>query len=342
MTTLSRHMQHNGIKHRLALLAACVAMTLTAIVATGCGGKMPLKTGSSGAPYEVTVVGDSTGIVARVLSAAMPGLPQEEPMFDVVEVKGHGNGAAYSTSRNIVKIDIDPKQYAQTTVKYAINEHAEPQIVVRVCAPSAAALRRQLPGKALVQLLCRHEMGAETARLGKRHNPEAERTIEQMFGCRMLVPPTMKASLKGKDFLWLTDNASTGMTSICIYTSENRDSVMQANIKGETDAMHMTTTPNSTTVACTYRHGSKVTMTRGLWEMLGDAMGGPFVSHAIAMPHGRGVVVAEAFVYAPEMRKRNLIRRAEASLYTLRTDGKNSTERNDRRPGNGSCNHKNK
>ena len=31
------------------------------------------------------------------------------------------------------------------------------------------------------------------------------------------------------------------MTNICIYTSENRDSVMQTNIKGETDDMYMTT-----------------------------------------------------------------------------------------------------
>lgn len=342
MTTAAPDIRHNAIGHTLTRLAVYAAMAVVAILSVGCGGKMPLTPGSTGAPYEVTVKGDSTSIITKVLSAAMPGLPQEEPIFDVVEVKGDGNGAAYNTSRNIVTVDIDPKRYAQTTVKYSKNVHAEPQIVVRICSPSAAALRRQLPGKALVQLLCRHEIGIETARLRKKHNPEAERTINQMFGCRMLVPSTMQASLTGKNFLWLSDNASTCMTSICIYTSENRDSVMQANIKGETDAMHMTTTPNNTTVACTYSHGNKVTVTRGLWEMRGDAMGGPFVSHAITTTDGRRTIVAEAFVYAPETRKRNLIRRAEASLYTLRADVKNSTERNDRSPGNGTRNHRNK
>ncbi len=332
MTTANPYMPHNAIGHTIALLAAHAAMVAVAILSVSCGGKMPLTPGSTGAPYEVTVMGDSTGIVAGVLSAAMPGLPQEEPMFDVVEAKGDGNGAAYNTSRNIVTVDIDPKRYAQTTVKYSKNVHAEPQIIVRICSPSAAALRRQLPGKALVQLLCRHEIGIETARLAKRHNPEAERTINQMFGCRMLVPHTMRASMKGKNFLWLTDNAATGMTSICIYTSENRDSVMNANIKGETDDMHMTTTPNSTTATHTRSHGNKVTVTRGLWEMSGDAMGGPFVSHAITTTDGSRTIVAEAFVYAPEKRKRNLIRRAEASLNTLRIDVKNSKERNDKRP----------
>ncbi len=342
MTTSGRHMQHNAPVGTPALLAVWVAVAITALALAGCGGKMPFRPGSSGAPYEVTVMGDSTGIVARVLSAAMPGLPQEEPMFDVVEVKGCGNGAAYATARNIVTVDIDPGRYAQTTVKYGKDVHAEPQIRVRVCAPSAAALRRQLPGKALVQLLCNHETGIETARLHKSHNPEAERTIEQVFGCRMLVPSTMKASLRGRNFLWLTDNAATGMTSICIYASENRDSVMKANIKGETDGMHMATAPNSTSVTHATMRGHKVTVTRGLWEMRGDAMGGPFVSHAMTMPHGRGTVVAEAFVYAPEMRKRNLIRRAEASLCTLRPGRKSLATTDDKRSGNGPYNHRNK
>ena len=48
-----------------------------------------------------------------------------------------------------------------------------------------------------------------------------------------------------------------------------------------------------------------------------DMMGGPFVSHArVDRPNGR-VVVVEAFVYAPEKKKRDLMRQLEASLYTL-------------------------
>ena len=56
---------------------------------------------------------------------------------------------------------------------------------------------------------------------------------------------------------------------------------------------------------------------RGLWEMENDMMGGPFVSHArVDRPNGR-VVVVEAFIYAPEKKKRDLMRQMEAALYTL-------------------------
>ena len=52
--------------------------------------------------------------------------------------------------------------------------------------------------------------------------------------------------------------------------------------------------------------------------MRGDAMGGPYVSHAVKSPANGHTVVAEAFVYAPETRKRNRLRQTEAALYTLR------------------------
>jgi len=56
---------------------------------------------------------------------------------------------------------------------------------------------------------------------------------------------------------------------------------------------------------------------RGLWYMENDMMGGPFVSHArVDRPNGR-VVVVEAFVYAPEKKKRDMMRQLEAALYTL-------------------------
>ena len=49
-------------------------------------------------------------------------------------------------------------------------------------------------------------------------------------------------------------------------------------------------------------------------EMQNDAMGGPFVAYW--KPNGKRIVVTEVFVYAPETKKRNLVRRLEAALYT--------------------------
>ena len=64
---------------------------------------------------------------------------------------------------------------------------------------------------------------------------------------------------------------------------------------------------------------------RGLWKMVGDMMGGPFVSHIRLDEKNQRVVVAEGFVYAPETNKRNYIRRMEAALFTLRLPGEFET-----------------
>ena len=116
------------------------------------------------------------------------------------------------------------------------------------------------------------------------------------------------------------------MRNLCIYRlgvadTRNfirlRDSVMQINIKGESDAMFMKTVLGSCSVYPPVQKTDNGFLVRGLWEMKGDAMGGPFVCRIIQKDGG--VLVAEAFVYAPEMKKRNRIRQLEASLYTLTT-----------------------
>ena len=297
---------------RSLLLAASVITMLA-----GCKENRLLPT-SGGTPYDVLVVDDREGYVAECLQADAPGLPQREPSFNVMNVdKKHLNNILL-LSRSIVTLDIDPQRHRRPTVKYSKNVYAEPQMTVTINAPSIAALRRSDCMQTVARLLTRHEMNAAIARLQHKHNPKAEEEIRKMFGCTMKIPADMKANIIGKDFIWFSDNSATGMKSICIYASENRDSVMKANIKGETDSMYMATTPHSTITTHAKEHGIMMTVRRGLWEMRGDAMGGPYVSHAMKSPKSGCIVVAEAFVYAPETRKRNHIRQAEAALYTLR------------------------
>ena len=62
--------------------------------------------------------------------------------------------------------------------------------------------------------------------------------------------------------------------------------------------------------------GDSLTVSRGLWEMEGDAMGGPFVAHTVRT--GNDSLTVLAFVYAPGRSKRNLLRELESALFTLR------------------------
>ena len=93
---------------------------------------------------------------------------------------------------------------------------------------------------------------------------------------------------------------------------------MRANIPGEHPGSHMATNHEFCDVTNMDIQGHYVQEARGLWEMTGEAMGGPFVAHSQVDTVNNRVIVVEGFVYAPDKMKRTMLRRLEAALYTLR------------------------
>ena len=82
----------------------------------------------------------------------------------------------------------------------------------------------------------------------------------------------------------------------------------------------MTTNPEFVFTRTITFEGRQVLEARGLWRMTNDMMGGPFVSYSqVDSLHNR-VIVAEGFVYAPDKKKRLLIRRLEAAIQTLEVE----------------------
>ena len=311
-----------------------VWLALVAVVTLSCEGQGSLLPSSGGRPYEVLLFaasGNGRGVVAvdSILSQDVPGLPQKEPMFDVSVTDSVRFNQIARLARSIVIVNINPRLFTRTMIRYERNVWAKPQIVVYLNAASDSALVADIPrmGKYLTELLVRSEVSGGIARIGL--NAKASGVVGEMFGYDMKIPAGMKSSKRGRDFVWFSDDAPGGMSNICVYSYAGdsldaarslavRDSVMRANIPGECRGMYMQTAEGSASFMLATEKGHSIMVCRGLWEMHGDAMGGPFVSHSLVDTATRKIIVAEAFVYAPGMKKRNLIRQAEASLYTLK------------------------
>ncbi|MGI6242973.1 MAG: DUF4837 family protein [Prevotella sp.] len=295
-----------------------------ALLVGACNGRRGLLPKSGGRSYEVLLVSDTNNIVRNVLESDAKGLPQSEPEFDVSSIDSSELNATLRLARNIVTVSINPDLYTTTRIRYEKNVYAQPQMAVHVSAPSTKALQKGLvaQGNTLLALLKRAETNATLLQLEHQRNAKAERMIQEKFGHTLWIPMDMLSSKQGKDFVWLSNNSPTGMQNIVVYRSRPakstrefvaiRDSVMLENIKGETDAMHMKTVAETVAGIKTKEKGGEITIYRGLWEMEGDDMGGPFVSHSI------GDLTVEAFVFAPGMKKRNKLRQIEAALYTLK------------------------
>ena len=298
------------------------------LLLTSCGltGKNRKKPASTGQPYEIVLEGDTDSIVTRILTEDVPALPQPEPLCKLIQVKKGKTKGSYLLVRTRIIVNITDKDFA---VKLNHDENAAPQNIIRINARSVQQLRERLNGEKLRQLVDEAELKHLAEMISNnpsKQNKEMQEEVKKTFGLDMKIPVSMNASKKAKDFIWISNNASTGMQNLLVMKvkSEERrmknsnafhvndkaliDSILRTNMPGETDSMYMVIS-----------HLSE----RGLWEMKGDAMGGPYVMHRIhrqtskAAKPGYSLYII-GFVYAPEMKKKILTKQLEAAISTIK------------------------
>ena len=299
-----------------------------------------LTPNATGLPYEMLVVMDDEQwerplgrAVFNVLDSDVPGLPQSERSFRISRVAPSAfNSNMFRIMRNVIKVDIQ-NIYSQPKFKFARNVYSHPQMIMTLQAPDEASLAEYINAnqQSIIDFFTKAEMNREIENLREKHNPEVSRLAQEILDVDVWVPWEINRFKKGKDFFWASTNVGKKDMSIVLYaypyTDKNtftleyflqkRDSVMKANIPGGPEGSYMTTNHNYVYVEDATVRGKYAQVARGLWRVQGDRMGGPFVSHSRVDEANGRIVVAEAFIYAPESLKRDLIRRMEAALYTV-------------------------
>ena len=326
------------------LLAGCLLLLFLASCSTGGrNGKLPKSTGM---PYEVVLEGDTDSIVTKILTEDVTGLPQPEPLCRLIQVKKGKTRGNYLLVRTRIVVNIGERDFGEQNIgerDFSVtlhhDENAAPQNIIRITAQSAQQLRERLNGEKLRHIVDEVELKHLADIISgnpSKQNREMQDEIKKMFGIDMKIPAAMNASKKAKDFIWISNNASSGMQNLLVMKvkSEERrmknsnafhaddkaliDSILRTNMPGETDNMYMV-----------IPHLSE----RGLWEMKGDAMGGPYVMHCIHKQQSQAAdskakqlssrqqgysLYIIAFVYAPEMKKKILIKQLEAAISTIK------------------------
>lgn len=288
----------------IALLICLTAATLTA----ACDNDKT-KPASSAKPYEVVVVDDSTGIISEALAEPMEALPQAEPQYDAVNISGREYDGIMRLARAVVIYD------KRSRLAVSRNIHAQPQLIIRTDGSNPRKLRSRLLA---------FELSSAVSQLRRKNNHEASTLIAHATGMSMLCPPDMTASRESAGFAWVSNNSADRMQNIVAFTIKGRprnlaaavDSALRHNIPGERDSSWMQLAGSPVAARTIHARKRKFTQWRGLWEMRGDAMGGPYV---LNLYHAGGKTIGiMAFVYAPTTDKRNLTRQIEAALYTIK------------------------
>lgn len=298
------------------------------LLLTACEQQQRPLPAASANPYEVLVMGDVDSLVSHMLSVPMPALPQSEPMFDVRQVDPARFKGKLLLARNVVVVRWNRKWLGKPSLHIERDRYARPQLIVYVDVGAADDLKQFIATnqQRVRQLLVTNEYLSAILQLQRKHSVRSGRLINSMFHHTVLLPADMTYYKVGKDFLWVSNNTAQGMQNLCIYTLsgtddqpfERMDSVLKANMKGETDRMYMRTVARSMIKENVRFGGQSCRLQRGLWEMVGDAMGGPLVRRIVKDSVAGKSLVLDAFVYAPEMGKRNKMREMEAVLLTVK------------------------
>ena len=329
---------------RYTLFAGMTLMLSVLFAAESCSSS-PMLTKATGLAYEVVVVMDKAvwdgaagESVKADLRSDVPGLPQIEPSLKITYVEPEHFDNFLRYVRNILVVKINPDVYTKVSVSVEKDKWARGQVVLAMNAPDQQAIVDFLTQhkNVLSNRYVKEEIQRAVDFLRSEYSPVVMSHVKSKFGYELNAPATITSYKDTTDFFWASNNAGTGRLDIVVYsfpyvdketfTKEylvaKRDSMMKQHMPGAFPNSYMQTEKKAEiSYTPITLNGTYCGEMRGLWSMVGDMMGGPFVSHTVLDEKNQRVIVAEGFVYAPETDKRNFIRRVEAALFTLRPEG---------------------
>ncbi len=273
-------------------------------------------------------------LIRRTLGQSQLALPQEEPIFDLVNVPHEAFKDIFLTTRNIVQTKISPI-VENPGVTFTDDVWAYPQATVQINARNNEEFEKLFRENS--DKIIAYFIKAERERLEMNYQKLYDKAIynklEQNFGIYLTVPPGFQIAPEGKDFTWLRYETPEISQAIMVYTFPynsdstftlnyllfKRDSILKANVPGPTAGSYMATERVANPIFQVTRHnGNYAADLRGLWRVENDFMGGPFVMLAELDLNRQRVVVVDGYVYAPSKNKRNYVRQIEAILYSMK------------------------
>jgi len=297
---------------------------------------MPVVTGASGEllvllnkPIWNSSTGDS---LRNILQDEQIGLPQQEPMFNILHLSHDAFSSMFKTHRNIMDIRVSSK-YKKTKFVVKNGFYATNQAFMRVDSPSEKELKKFLHENR--SQIVSYFIKAEKHRKVKTYKAAPVKDIFEKLKTKnqflMYFPYGYVINTEAEDFFFFfneTPRTSQGMFIYTYdYTSEDmfsldeiiskRDSLLKQHVPGPMEGSFMTT---EKMYPATINHfefkGNYALETRGLWKVENDFMGGPFLNVSFLDSVNNRIICFDCYVYNPNKNKRELLRDVEAIMYT--------------------------
>jgi hypothetical protein len=297
---------------------------------------MPNVTGGTG---EVLVVMDqfnwdnSAGeLLKDILKEEYPGLPQSEPMFDVIQVTAASFDGVYQYHRSIVlttvSAGLEPK------IRYRENVWSKPQIVVQIEAPTSSELKELISAneKQIQGFLIQYDRNRLMNVYKESKDPAIQKDIATHHQVRLAIPRGYNMDFSTEDYTSVSIESPdlSQVIQVYEYPAEGPEDLNVANIiaqrnsftrkytKGPSDDSYMTISRMYEPIAYDLKNNNMdVIELRGLWDLENGFMGGPFLSHSVYDAKRGRIVTVDGYIYHPNQKKRVKMRQLEAIIYSM-------------------------
>ncbi|MCL2247054.1 MAG: DUF4837 family protein [Lentimicrobiaceae bacterium] len=276
---------------------------------------------------------EAQNYIVEVLTQPQPALNQIEPMFDLLYFDNKDFTSYFQRHRNIVRFDMNPN-YSSNTFNIDENLWTKPQtyVYLRGNDMDSLILLFMQNEDEILNALYNNDLKRVQNAAASNKDGFIEKKIRDKFGVSVTIPNTYSIAREEEDFMWLRFKTVRNDRFIIIYKTSGNDlsksglvNARNEKTKAYIPGAVLGAYPIVAEVApfpLFNNHVSVGTFTgvelRGLWESVGDKMGGPFYHFSFMDRTGENVISVDGFVYAPEEEKRNYLRDVEAIVKTVK------------------------
>lgn len=317
---------------------------LTAVVACKEKGKaLPVPSGSSN---EILIVMDKAewqspigDTVKQWFGQEQIGLPQPEPVFDIINLPVAFFDKNVKAYRNVLMVKVSP-EIDSATIRFKDSPWSQTQKFFEIDAPDKAAFLKVFEAnkQKMLDVFLKAEQNRLIATYKKNPDSEIYRLFKDKYHLYLSCPAGYQINKDTTDFVWISRETRVDSRGIIFFQKEYKDAAqfkeqaivhtvnaeLEKFIPGPLPKTYMALDTVAPIAANVYNYAGKhyAVLLRGLWMVVNDYMGGPFILNVILDQENNRVLYMMGYIYAPDDKKRNMLRQVEAILFTAGLDYK--------------------
>ena len=270
--------------------------------------------------------------IRNIFAAPLNGLPVDEPLFKIRQIPTQVFDGFATRSRIVLKIE---KGNLEPTTKIVNEAFAKPQTVAVIGGKTDEEIINQLEqNKAkIIDAFNKEEVKEKLRRINL--SLLSDEKMEEALGFTIDIPSAYRISKATDDFFWVRKNISNSKTmefmfyevpiesiskgdSTVIDIVNLRNKITKTKIPGEEDIYMKVEEAYAPSLFNTIIDNKPAYEVRSVWKMHEYPMAGPFITYMIEDKINNRYLVADGYVYAPSLNKRDLVFELESIIKSIK------------------------